>query len=182
MLLKFLQEIPDKRRPQWRQFWLWEILFFSVLAILSWANSYRKIALFIKNNFDILSEKYELKWKNKPWYTTIRNIIQWTDKEKLEEQFRLYSINLSKKSVWNLVTIWIDWKVLRWSFDHFCDQKAIQILSAFTNTNLILAHEKINEKTNEIPVSQKFFKELWVKWVIFTLDALHCQKKHLKKW
>jgi predicted transposase YbfD/YdcC len=46
---------------------------------------------------------------------------------------------------------------------------------------IILAHEEIEEKTNEIPVSQKFFEELWVKWMIFTLDALHCQKKLLKK-
>lgn len=181
MLLKFLQEIPDKRRPQWRQFWLWEILFFSVLAILSWANSYRKINLFIKNHFKNLNKKYNLNWNNIPSYCTIRLIIQQTDSVELEKAFRKYSLELSKIK-WDWIwTISIDWKVIRWSFDHFNDQKAIQILSAFLDSKIILAHEKIEEKTNEIPVSQKFFEELWVKWMIFTLDALHCQKKLLKK-
>jgi len=68
-------------------------------------------------------------------------------------------------------------KVIRWSFEHFHDKKAIQILSAFLDSKIILAHDQIEEKTNEIPVSQKFFNELWVN----TLDALHCQKKLLKK-
>ena len=181
MLLRFLKEIPDKRRPQWRQFWLWEILFFSVLAILSWADSYRKINLFIKIHFKKLNKKYDLGWKNIPSYCTIRLIIQKTNSKELEKVFRRYSFELSKiKWEW-FWTISIDGKVIRWSFDHFHDQKAIQILSAFLDETLILAHEEIEEKTNEIPVSQKFFEELWIKWVIFTLDALHCQKKLLKK-
>jgi hypothetical protein len=33
-------------------------------------------------------------------------------------------------------------------------------LSAFLDEKIILAHEEIEEKTNEIPVSQKFFEEL----------------------
>jgi hypothetical protein len=83
MLFKILKEIPDKRRAQWRQFWLGEILFFSVLGILSWANSYRKINLFIKNHFNKLDKKYNLKWKNIPSYCTIRLIIQQADATEL---------------------------------------------------------------------------------------------------
>ena len=100
MLLKFLQEIPDKRRSQWRQFWLWEILFFSVLAILSWAHSYRKINLFIKNHFNKLDKNYGLWWKNIPSYCTVRLIIQQTDGKELEKVFRKYSLELSKIK-WN---------------------------------------------------------------------------------
>jgi len=182
MLYEILKEIPDHRRSQWRQFWLWEILFFSILAILSWADSYRKISLFIKIHFEELIEKYELNWKKIPWYTTIRNVIQNTNKKELEKKFRAYSEKLAKirgKKWYH--TIWLDGKVVRWSFDHFQDQKAIQIFSALLDWEIILAHEEIEEKTNEIPVAQKFFEELWVKWAIFTLDALHCQKKLLKE-
>lgn len=96
MLLKFLKEIPEKRRPQWRQFWLWEILFFSVLAILSWANSYRTINSFIKIHFNKLNKKYDLNWKNIPSYCTIRLIIQQTNSLELEKVFRKYSLELSK--------------------------------------------------------------------------------------
>ena len=81
----------------------------------------------------------------------------------------------------NIKTISLDGKVIRGSFDNFKDQKAIQIFSALLNTNIILAHEEIEAKTNEIPVAQKFFESLGVKGHIFTLDALHCQKKHFVK-
>lgn len=67
--------------------------------------------------------------------------------------------------------------MLRSSFDHFKEQKAIQILSAFvSNSRLILAHEEIAAKTNEIPTAQKLITELSLSAYIFTFDALHCQK------
>lgn len=180
MLYEILKEVPDNRRSQWKQFWLAEVLFFSIIAIISWADSYRKISTFIKVHFVKLKVRYKLKWKKIPWYCTIRKIIQWIDKKELEKVFRNYSLNLiSMKEYWNQKTVWLDGKVVRWSFDNFKDQKAIQIFSGLLNWEIILAHEEIEEKTNEIPVAQKFFEELWLKDVIYTLDALHCQKKHL---
>ncbi len=181
MLYKKLQSIEDHRRSQWKQFWLAEILYFSIIAIISWADSYRKISIFIKTHFDKLKSKYGLKWKKRPWYWTIRQILQWRNKEELERIFREYSIELVKLKEWEEQIVSLDWKVVRGSFDNFKDQKAIQIFSALLNTKIILAHEKIEEKTNEIPIAQKFFEELWLKNAIFTLDALHCQKKLLNK-
>jgi hypothetical protein len=78
------------------------------------------------------------------------------------------------------ISIAVDGKVLRGSFDSFEDKKAIQVLSFFDTLNgLILAHEIIDEKTNEIPVFQRLIKELGLGDVVYTLDALHCQKKLL---
>jgi len=180
MLYEILKEIPDHRRKQWKQFWLAEILFFSIIAIISGADSYRKISTFIKTHFKALKKKYKLLWKKTPWYTTIRKIIQATNKEELEKVFRKYSEKLaSLKFDWKQKVVSLDGKVVRWSFDNFKDQKAIQIFSWLLNWEIILAHEEIEEKTNEIPVAQRFFEELWLKDVIFTLDALHCQKKLL---
>jgi len=72
-----------------------------------------------------------------------------------------------------------DGKVLRGSFDHFNDQKAIQVLSAFAaDKQIILGHEEIETKTNEIPTAQLLMEKLGLTDCIFTLDALHCQKKH----
>ena len=80
-----------------------------------------------------------------------------------------------------LKTVSLDGKAVRGSFDNFKDQKIIQIFSALLNSEIILAHETIEAKTNEIPVAQKFFNELGIKNHDFTLDALHCQKKLLSK-
>ena len=111
-----------------------------------------------------------------PAYTTIRDIIQKTSTTELEKCFREYSAALVEEKEGRMV-LSCDGKVLRGSFDHFHDAKAIQILSVFASQDhLILAHEAVEDKTNEIPVAQKLIKNLGLTNVIFTFDALHCQK------
>ena len=127
-------------------------------------------------HYEELNEIFELNWKRMPAYTTIRDIIQGTSGEGLEESFRKHSASLLEKSE-NQVFIGYDGKVLKGSFDCFQDQKAIQILTAFaSNENIILAHEEIAVKTNEIPTAQKLIENLGLTDGIFTFDALHCQK------
>ena len=111
-----------------------------------------------------------------PAHTTIRDIIQGTSGPQLEQSFRQYSQVLAESDD-DQQFIGCDGKVLRGSFDHFQDQKAVQILSAFaSNTHIILAHEEIATKTNEIPTAQTLMEELGLSGYIFTFDALHCQK------
>lgn len=155
-------------------------MLFSVLAILSGGSSYRKIAAFIYHHYDLLDDHFGLNWKRCPAYTTIRDIIQGTSASELEKCFRAYSAYLVEGEA-NQRFIAADGKVLRGSFDHFEDQKAIQILSVFlSDSHLILAHETIATKTNEIPVVQQLMTELGLSGYIFTLDALHCQQKTLQ--
>jgi hypothetical protein len=183
MLLTALESITDKRRAQAKKYQLRYLIYFSILAILSNAKSYREIASFIEIHFKIFKKKYKLTWKKSPNYSTLRRAIISLDKVEIEKTFRGFSLNLLKKSaLTGIKLIAIDGKTLRGSFDNFKDVKSIQILSAFlVNDLLILGHEEIvNDKTNEIPLAQDLIKELGLKDVIFTLDALHCQKKHYK--
>lgn len=180
MLKSFLFKIKDHRRKQGRQYELGHILLFSILAILSGADSYRKIHKFIVAHYHTLNEIFGLDWKRMPVHTTIRNIIQGTSGAELEQGFREYSEVLAK-SDGEKQFIGCDGKVLRGSFDHFKDQKAIQVLSAFvSNNHIILAHEEIATKTNEIPTAQRLMQELGLSGYIFTFDALHCQEKTLQ--
>ena len=176
MLQSFLFEIKDHRRPQGRRYKQGHILLFSILAILSGATSYRKVQAFIVGRYDVLNEVFGLSWKRMPAYTTIRDIIQGTNPQELERAFRCHAQTLipeEKKQQF----IGCDGKVLRGSFDHFEDQKAVQVLSAFLNdSNIILAHEEIEVKTNEIPTAQYLMQQLGLTDCIFTFDALHCQK------
>ena len=122
-------------------------------------------------------------WKKAPSYSTIRNIIQGVSSEKLEKVFRGYSETLSSLSLieGEQVELSFDGKVIRGSFDNFKDQTAIQFLTIFCrNNSLILAHEEVKCKTNEIPVAQKIIEELNKKNVIYTCDAMSCQTKTLK--
>lgn len=182
MLLKFLKKIKDHRRAQSKQYQLHFVILFSIFAILSGSTSYRDIARFINVKFNILKRKFRLKWKKSPAYTTIRLILQGTNKEELEKSFREYSEylqNMNKSSETKYVAI--DGKTLRGSFDKFEDKKAAHILEIFCSNNyLILAHEEVDEKTNEIPVAQGFIEILGFKDFILTLDALHCQINTLR--
>ena len=180
MLQSFLFKIKDHRRKQGRRYLLRHILLFSIFAILSGADSYRKIAAFIEAYYETLDESFGLNWKRLPAYTTIRAIIQGTSSAELEEQFRQYSDFLSDSGTEKRFVAF-DGKVLRGSFDHFRDQKAIQILSAFLTANrIILAHEEIAEKTNEIPTAQELIVKLGLSGYVFTFDAINCQEKTLE--
>lgn len=180
MLKSFLKKIKDHRRKQGRRYELEHILLFSILAILSGATSYRKIASFMSKRYEKLNEMFDLNWKRTPAHTSIRDIIKETDGKELEKVFREYSAELAELGD-GFRFIEVDGKVLRGSFDHFTDQKAIQILSAFvSDSQIILAHEEIETKTNEIPVARTLFEELGLTDSIFVLDALHCQAETLE--
>ena len=180
MLQSFLSKIKDHRRPQGRRYSLEHILSFTILAVLSGATSYRKVHAFIKTHYDTLNQLFGLNWKRLPAYTSLREIIQGTSSAEVEVCFRAYSADLAASQTpcrW----VGFDGKVLRGSFDHFQDQKAIQVLSAFwAESRIILAHEEIAEKTNEIPTAQALFAQLGLSDCIFTFDALHCQEKTLE--
>lgn len=177
MLTSFLFQITDHRRKQGRRYQLGHILLFSIFAILSGADSYRKVHKFIDARYSVLNDMFQLDWKRLPAYSSIRNIIQGVSSSELEEQFRAYSATLAAGSSQKRV-IAFDGKVLRGSFDGFQDQKAIQILSAFlTESHIILAHEEIADKTNEIPTAQELIRALGLSECLFTFDAMHCQKK-----
>lgn len=179
MLLDFLNKVPDKRNDKGKRYQLGYILFFSLLAVLSGSDSYPKIALFIEDKFWRFDELFDMGWTKAPSESGIRKIFNTIDYEDLEHAFRNYFHNVLKfdKTI-DSGTLAADGKTLRGSFDHMNDQKATQILSIFaTNLNLILAHSKIADKTNEIPVLPELIKELGIEGEIFTMDAMHCQKK-----
>ena len=180
MLISFLFKIKDHRRKQGRRYESGHILFFSILAILSGATSYRRVEQFIVAHYNFMNEVFELNWKKMPAHTTIRDIIQGTSGVELEKRFRQYSATLAESDEQKRF-VSSDGKVLRGRFDHFKDHKAVQVFSAFlSDNNIIPAHEEISVKTNEIPTAQKLIKALALTGCIFTFDALHHQEKTLQ--
>lgn len=179
MLLECLSEVADPRRRQGQRYPLDYILLFSVLALLCGATSYRKIQRFIQAHREQLNGWFGLQWRRAPAHTSIRYILQGLEPEQVERAFRHHSQQLrdSQTEHDGQPAIAIEGKALRGSFDRFQDQQATQILSAFCHREqLILGHLPVSDKTNEIPVAQQLIQELSLTGVIYTLDALHCQK------
>lgn len=186
-LLEALHMIADPRRPQGRRYPLPHLLLFSVLAILSGANSYRTIRIFIRERNGVLDQLFGLGLRKVPAINTLRTVLQALKVEDLESAFRQHAQALlppapepeAATEPDRRPVIALDGKVLRHSFDHVADQKAAQVLSAFACEHaIILAHMEVDDKSNEIPAAQELIKTLGLTGVIFTADAMHCQKKH----
>jgi hypothetical protein len=180
--LSLLATIRDPRRAEGKLYQLQHILLFSILAIVTGANSYRGIRTFIKVHRKKLNKAFKINWKGPPAHTAIRYILQGLSAADVEKTFREHAANLNFVAAGRKTrAIAFDGKMLKGSFDSFNDAKARQVLSAFAvDKALVLAHIEIDEKSNEIPAVQKLLLELDLANHIVTCDAMHCQKKPSK--
>ena len=175
ILIDCLKEIPDTRRNQSKQFELWEILFCAIACFSANGESYRDIARFTKAKFTELKQFLGLNWKQVPHYTTFRNILLSIERVDLENAFRKFSEQLLQKN--SLESLAVDGKTLKGSYDNELEKKPVHLLQIFEPIKkIIVAHEEVGEKTNEIPVWQALAEKIQLKEIVVTLDALHCQK------
>lgn len=177
-LMTALADIPDPRRAQGKRYPLPYLLMFTVLALLSGARSYRGIVTFLGQRRDHLNHHFGVKLKRAPAINTLRTILQTLDTETLEAAFRRHAQALMPTDEkGERPVIAIDGKTLRGSFDHINDRKAAQTLTAFaSDAAIVLAHTEIDDKSNEIPAAQQMIRDLGLTGVVFTADAIHCQK------
>jgi DDE_Tnp_1-associated len=170
--------IPDPRRRQGRRYPLAHLLLFSVLAVLAGATSYRGILVFIAVHRERLNATFGARFRRAPAVNTLRSLFQALDPADLEAAFREHARALGEKApVSGSRVIALDGKTLRRSFDHLNDAAAAHVLSAFAGeTGLILAHQEVRDAPDEVPAVQALIGDLGVRGVLFTADALHCQK------
>ncbi len=176
-LLTALSEVSDPRRAAGKRYPLAPLLLFPVLALLSGATSYRRIIVFLEQRRERLNELFGVTLRRAPSVNTLRTVLQNLDGDALERAFRRHAAGLLARPEGGMPAVALDGKTLKGSFDHFHDRKAAQALSAFASeAAILLAHSEIDDKSNEIPAAQRLIQELGVSGVLFTADALHCQK------
>ncbi len=177
-LLAALSEVPDPRRAAGKRYPLAPLLLFTVLALLSGATSYRRIIVFLEQRREVLNEVFGLTLRRAPSVNTLRTVLQDLDADALERAFRRHAAGLRLPAAPGCrPVVALDGKTLRGSVDHLHDRKAAQALSAFASeAAILLAHSAIADKSHEIPAAQRMIAELGLSGVLFTADALHCQK------
>jgi hypothetical protein len=148
-----------------------------VLAILAGATSYRRIRLFIGAHRERLNATFGARFRRTPAVNTLRVLLHALDAAEIEAAFRRHAKHLGDTATPpGRRVIALDGKTLRGSFDHLDDQAAAQVLSAFASeAALILAHQEIAEG-DEIAAAQALIEQLGLSGILFTADALHCQK------
>jgi predicted transposase YbfD/YdcC len=155
------------------------LLLFSVLATLAGATSYQKIVAFIALQRERLNAVFGACFRRAPAENTLRHLFLALGGDDLEAAFRHHARDLNARPAPEaLRTVALDGKTLRGSFDHLNDRKAAHVLSAFaSDAALILAHRELTGAPDEIPAVPRLIAELGLTGVLFTADALHCQKE-----
>jgi predicted transposase YbfD/YdcC len=177
-LLAALAEVRDPRRAQGQRYSMRHLLLFSVLAVLTGATSYQGIITFIALQRERLNAVFGAGFRRAPAVNTLRHLFLALSRDDLEAAFRRHARALNVRMPEAMRTIALDGKTLRGSFDHLNDGTAAHLLSAFaSDAALILAHEELTGAPDEIPAVPRLITELGLTGVLFTADALHCQKE-----
>src|SRR5919202_901667 len=154
------------------------LLLFSVLAVLAGATSYRGILTFIGVHRERLNAVFGARFRRAPAVNTLRGLFLALDAAELEAAFREHARALADRApASGPQVIALDGKTLKRSFDHLNDEAAAHVLSAFAGeAALILAPQEVGAVPEEVPAAQALIEALGLRGVLFTADALHCQK------
>ena len=175
-LLQLLSKVPDYRKGQGKRHKLEHILYLSILAGLMGATDYKQISIWIDKHVqkEQIKKLLGVEFIVTPKRSAVSDILAKVDSEAVELVFRewikMYVDTKGKH-------LSVDGKVMNGS--RYKDQKSIEVVGAvLSEIGVVIAHQQIAEKSNEIPALQAMIGELGDEF-IFTFDAMNTQKKLL---
>jgi len=179
-LLEEFRQLPDYRKNKIGYTHPGEILFLSLLAVLSGAEGYDDIALWMKERKRELA-KFLGRAFIAPAYTTVRNTFLGINVDAVEKMQEEWVQKLSNDSE-TLTIVATDGKTMRGSKSKEMNEKARHIVSLFlTDQKLVLAQNQVQGKSNEIPALIELLDSLRLNNCVITMDAMHTQKKRCVK-
>lgn len=170
--------LKDPRINRKKLYPLTEILFVIIAGSVCFAESWRDYVSFGKEKLDFLQQYYPFE-NGIPSKNTFARVLAALEPEAFKAQFVLWvqSLQALFKGV-----IAIDGKTLCNSVDKNSEHSAIHMVSAFsTEMRLVLAQQKVFEKSNEITAIPKLLDLLDLKGQIVTIDAMGTQKAIAKQ-
>jgi len=172
-LLEILSQVPDYRKPQGKRHKLEHILYLSILAGLMGATDYKQISIWIEKHIqkEQVKKLLGVEFILTPKKSAISEILAKVDAQALELKFREWIKNYVDTTGKQLS---VDGKVMNGS--KYKDKRSIEVVGAvLSEIGVVIAHQQIAEKSNEIPALQAMIAELGDEF-IFTFDAMNTQK------
>lgn len=155
-----------------------DIVFITIAAVISGANSWNEIELFGKHKKEWLSSFLSLP-NGIPSHDTFNRFFATLDPQAFEQVFTNWMKSLVEKYPGDIIAI--DGKTIRSSKGKGF-HSATHIVSAFSSHNqLIMGQLQVDQKSNEITAIPKLLDALLLEGCIVTIDALGCQKEIAKK-
>ena len=179
-LIDYLKQIPDPREPSGRRHSLWLVLLIIIMGMMSGYWGYRQLGRFVERHRKELITRLQIPQARVPSYSTIRRVMLTLDYKELQLVFNQWSkqYSLIPSSEW----ISVDGKSLKNTVNNYdnAEQNFINCVSAFSHQRKLVLGVKMmeNKRESEISVVRDLIIELLdLTGVVFTFDALHCQKK-----
>ena len=180
-LIDYLKQIPDYRDPHGCRHPLWLVLVIIIMGMMSGYWGYRQLGRFVERHRRELIKRLQIPKSRVPSYSTIRRVMLTLNYEELQIVFNQWSkqYSLIPSSEW----ISIDGKSLKNTVSNYdnAEQNFINCVSAFSHQRKLVLGVKMseNQRESEINVVRDLIELLDLTGVVFTFDALHCQKKTL---
>lgn len=177
-MLDFVSGIKDPRRGQGQRHKLEHIIVIVVMAIISGHQGLKGFARFAANNEEELHALFHFKY-GVPRFNTIRSVLNGLDEQLLAKQFAKWIKSYHSDLADDFVAL--DGKAVRSTTKggNTDLQNFISVVSAFGHhSQLVYAMSSYeNNKTNEGQALRAVVEQLGLSELIFTMDALHAQKK-----
>jgi len=174
-----LSSVEDPRSKYGRRHSLENMLIMCIMAMMSGYNGYREIGRFLKKHQKEIRQSLCF-YHQVPSYVTIRDVMQRIDFDKLSKSFNRWAeqyVPMCKGD-----TKSVDGKAIGGTVSNCFSsyQNFTSLVSVFASQRgIVLSCSKNeNKKSSEIPTVRQLIETLDVKGDIFTMDAIHCQKKH----
>jgi predicted transposase YbfD/YdcC len=174
----FFDDLEDPRIDRTKLYPLIEILFIIICGMICGSDSWRDFVDFGESKLSYLRRFFPFK-NGIPSKNTFARVMSAIN----VEQFKKCFLNWMKCTQVGLKeVIAIDGKTLRRSFDNAKGQAALHLISAYaTSLKLVLAQEKVADKSNEITAIPELLNVLAIKGAIISIDAMGCQKEIAKQ-
>ena len=173
-LLEQIEQLSDQRKDINLEYELTDIVFLTMVAVLSGAKGWKAIKIFGDAQIEWLRQ-YRPFANGVPTRHSIGRIIRGIKSESFVSCF-LQGVNHIREQE-GKEHIAFDGKVLRGS-KHGDNINALQLMTAMVvESGFILYQKETSDKTNEIPVMQSMLASMDTKGAVITADAMHCQTK-----
>ena len=179
-ILKYLNNIEDKRQ-EWKVIHsLADIVFIVLMAILANADDWQEIEIFAKSNVDVLRRYVPLE-NGVPSHDTMQRVIASIKPEVLQQLSILWNELLSRDEGEKLKKILaLDGKTMRGNGNK--TQEALHVVSAWSKEDGVCFGQKSSSsKGKEIPMIEELLDTIDVKNQVVTIDAIGAQVEIAKK-
>lgn len=172
-VLKHFQHLQDPRVARTKDHSLQAILTIAILAVLSGADGFVAIETYGKAKQAWLETFLDLP-HGIPSHDTFGRVFGMLEPQELQNSFLGWVSSITEKL--GLEVIHIDGKTAKGSYDREGKLKSLHSVSAWSSEHgLVLAQQKVDDKSNEITAVPLLLKLLNLKGAVVTLDAMGTQ-------